>query len=124
VDIVGTNARIGRIAQLAHEANRAYCQLIGDDSQLPYNDAPEWQITSAEQGVQAIIDGVVKKPRDSHENWMKVKEADGWKYGQVKDPDKKEHPCMVPYDELNLAQQVKDHIFFCVVKACLAVEKQ
>ena len=27
-------------------------------------------------------------------------EADGWKYGPVKDPEKKEHPCFVPYDDL------------------------
>jgi len=39
-------------------------------------------------------------PEKSHESWMKVKEIDGWKWGPVKDPEKKEHPCMVPFSEL------------------------
>lgn len=28
-----------RIAKMAHEVNRAYCQSIGDNSQLPWEDA-------------------------------------------------------------------------------------
>jgi len=42
---------------------------------------------------------------------------DGWKHGPVKDPEKKEHPCLIPYDELPKEQQVKDHLFIGVVKA-------
>lgn len=117
------NARIARIAKLAHEANRAYCQLIGDDSQLPYHDAPAWQITSAEQGVAAIIDGTVTSPREAHESWLRDKEINGWRYGTRKNPELREHPCMVPYDELPMEQRMKDYIFFSVVKACLALEE-
>ena len=53
----------------------------------------------------------------SHENWLMEKEADGWKYGAVKDTEKKEHPCFVPYGELPREQQVKDALFISVVRA-------
>ena len=108
---------IEQVAQVVHEANRAYCATIGDHSQVPWLDAPEWQRESARKGVAGILDGTITKPSDSHESWLAEKERTGWKYGPVKDPEKKEHPCMVPYVELSADQQVKDHIFFAIVNA-------
>ena len=35
-----------------------------------------------------------------HERWSEWREATGWRHGQVRDPEKKEHPDMVPYDAL------------------------
>jgi hypothetical protein len=56
-------------------------------------------------------------PRQSHEGWLAEKVATGWKYGPVKNPEAKEHPCMVAYEELPTSQRVKDHIFVSVVRA-------
>ncbi len=36
-----TPERIQEAARLAHEVNRGYCQFLGDDSQLPYDQAVE-----------------------------------------------------------------------------------
>lgn len=44
------------------------------------------------------------------------KKAAGWKYGSEKDPEKKEHPCFLPYEELTDAQKAKDAIFVAVVR--------
>ncbi|MGA2153889.1 MAG: RyR domain-containing protein [Bryobacteraceae bacterium] len=52
-----------------------------------------------------------------HEAWLSDKLRDGWKFGPVKDPTKKEHPCMVPYSELPLEQRIKDHLLKAVVQA-------
>jgi hypothetical protein len=35
----------------------------------------------------------------------------------VKNPDAKEHPCFVPYDELPAEQRTKDYLFQAVVRA-------
>jgi len=105
------------IAIVAHETNRAYCQQIGDDTQLTWDDAPEWQRKSAIIGVQFHIDNPEAGCSASHESWLKEKEADGWKHGEVKDPEKKEHPCFVPYAELPEHQKVKDALFVGVVRA-------
>lgn len=110
------------IAGIAHEANRAYCQQIGDDSQPLWRDAPEWQRESALEGVRKIISGDINSPRESHASWMFHKLADGWTYGAVKDPENKQHPCLVEYDELPLEQRVKDQIFFSIVRALSKVE--
>lgn len=110
-----------RIARVAHEANRAYCVSIGDDSQPEWKDAPDWQKSSAVNGVQfhlaELKAGRDPKPEASHENWLAQKRAEGWTYGHVKDPAKKEHPCFMPYHGLPLDQRMKDYIFAAIVRA-------
>lgn len=105
------------IAKVCHEANRAYCAALGDLSQPSWEDAPDWQKQSAINGVQFHYANPMAQPSDSHVAWLAQKEADGWKYGPVKDPDKKEHPCFVPYDELPVEQRAKDYIFRAICHA-------
>jgi hypothetical protein len=38
-------------------------------------------------------------------------------YGETKDPVKKTHPWMIPYDELPQIQKTKDKLFLAVVKS-------
>lgn len=108
------------IARVCHEANRGYCKALGDDSQLPWKDAPVWQRDSAVAGVNFLRDNPDAKPSASHESWLRHKAADGWKYGAVKDEGKKEHPCFVPYEELPREQKAKDYIFQAIARALLA----
>ncbi len=109
------HAREARIARAAHEVNRAYCASLGDYSQKVWEDAPQWQRDSAIAGVRFHLANPDASPSASHENWLKDKLAQGWKWGPVKDPEKKEHPCMVEFTELPPAQQAKDHLFRSVV---------
>lgn len=105
------------IAMIAHEANRAYCQQIGDNSQKSWEEAEQWQRDSAIKGVDYHLANPDATPENSHESWMKEKEETGWTYGPVKDPEKKEHPCFVPYNELPVEQQAKDYLFRGIVHA-------
>ena len=103
------------IAKVAHEINRSYCESIGDGSQVPWEDAPDWQKKSAVIGVGFHVDNPNAGVDDSHKSWLKEKYDDGWKYGEVKDSTKKEHPCCVPYEDLPTEQQAKDYLFRSVV---------
>lgn len=105
------------IARTAHEVNRAFCAAIGDTPQPAWDESPDWQRASCLDGVRAILEGRVTSPEESHANWLAHKEADGWTWGPVKDPEKKQHPCMVPYVQLPAEQRVKDHLFRAVVLA-------
>lgn len=108
---------VNDIAIVCHEVNRAYCQSLGDESQVAWGDAPEWQRQSAHSGVRFHLENPDAGPPGSHENWLREKLADGWKFGPVKDAAKKEHPCCVPYADLPPAQQAKDALFVAVVRA-------
>ena len=110
-----------KIAQVAHAANRAYCATIGDFSQQDWEKTPEWQKKSAIEGVRfhwdQLCSGREATASASHDSWLAEKEREGWKYGPIKNPEKKEHPCFVPYEELPLEQRIKDYIFGGIVKA-------
>jgi len=108
---------IESIAKVCHEANKALCEGIGDASQVPWEEAPQWQKDSAIDGVRFNLRHPGAPASASHDNWLKDKKAAGWKYGEVKDPEKKEHPCFVPYKELPKEQQAKDHLFKSIVAA-------
>ena len=102
---------IENIAKAAHELNKAYCESIGDNSQPNWEDAPEWQKSSAINGVQFHLDNPDATPSASHISWLKQKKEEGWKYGEVKNAETKEHPCFVPYEQLPNEQKAKDYIF-------------
>jgi len=107
------------IARVCHEANRAYCATLGDSSQKPWDEAPDWQQASAINGVRFHALNPDAGPEHSHESWLAEKGESGWVYGEVKDPEAKTHPCMVPFDALPVEQQRKDKLFLAIVRACL-----
>lgn len=108
--------RVTKIARIAHEMNRQWCQLTGDYSQLLWENAPGWQRASAIKGVEYHLANPNSTPADSHNSWLLEKMKDGWVFGEVKDPEKKQHPCMVPYEALPAVQRAKDAIFLAVVR--------
>lgn len=109
--------RIEAVARVCHEANRAYCLTLGDHSQVPWDAAPEWQRKSCIDGVSFRLLNPSAGPEASHENWSKMKISEGWIFGDVKDVEKKTHPCLVPFDQLPPEQQAKDRLFLSIVKA-------
>jgi len=108
---------IENIAQVCHEANRAYCQQLGDYSQSPWDDADQWQRDSAIEGVHYHLSVKDSTPAHSHEAWMADKVKNGWVYGKTKDLKLKTHPCIVLFNELPLEQQLKDVLFANIVKS-------
>lgn len=112
------------IARVCHEVNRAYCQALGDFSQPKWEDAPDWQKQSALNGVDLHLANPTAGPQASHESWMKEKLDAGWVYGPVKDPDTKQHPCLVLFRDLPVEQQAKDFIFRSVVHALKGPERK
>ena len=108
---------INVIAKMCHAANKAWCELHGDNSQPEWDSAPDWQKNSAVLGVQFHMENPSAGNSASHDSWLAQKEADGWVYGTTKDADAKTHPCIVPFDELPDQQQRKDAIFRSMVHA-------
>lgn len=111
------------IARACHEINRAYCKALGDDSQVRWERAPEWQRNSAILGVKLHADNPKAGPDDSHKSWMAQRIKEGWIWGPTKNESLKTHPCLVPFEKLPVEQQAKDFIFRAVVHALLRVRK-
>lgn len=115
--------KVQDIAKICHEANRAYCETLGDWSQPRWDSTPIWQWQSAIRGVKFIMANPNASPSASHDSWLAEKQATGWVYGPVKDPEKKTHPGCVPYEQLPIEQRRKDYVFGAIVRACLAAQE-
>lgn len=50
------------------------------------------------KGLEELTESLSK---NVHEVWAAGRIAAGWKYGPVRDEVKKEHPCLIPYEELS-----------------------
>lgn len=109
------NSGIEKIAQVAHEINKAYCESIGDNSQPDWEQAPHWQKSSAINGVKFHIENPDATPEKSHESWLEQKKNEGWQYGPVKNAETKHHPCFCSYEDLPAEQKSKDYLFRGVV---------
>lgn len=111
------NEAIEVIAHNCYERIRAFSFSIGEKNVFSWNFAEEWQKNSVRNGVKFHLINPYATPEDSHNNWMTEKERTGWKYGPIKDQEQKEHPCMVPYDQLPKDQQTKDALFISAVRS-------
>jgi hypothetical protein len=110
-DVVMTQA-----ARTAHEVNRVLCAINGDNSQMPWDEAPANIQASALDGVRAIMEGRITKPSDAWENWKAFKINDGWTHGAVKDLDAKTHPNLVDnYEDLPETERHKDLLYLATV---------
>lgn len=46
--------------------------------------------------------------RNTHEVWARNRMDQGWVFGAVRNDEKKEHPCLIPYEELSEEEKKYD----------------
>lgn len=106
-----------KIARMCHATNRNWCREHGDHTQPRWHEAPQWQIESTVKAVEFHLANPDASMSASHDAWCKDRLAAGWTYGPVKDTETKQHPCLVPFDDLPIEQQIKDRLFKAIVHA-------
>lgn len=112
-----TELTIEAIAIVAHNTVRAFSELVDDDQLLPWDESPEWVKQSAIRGVAWHLTHLNATPEESHEEWMRQKQEEGWSCGPEKSETDKQHPCMVPYAELDWRHRTKDFLFSGLVNS-------
>ncbi len=54
-------------------------------------------------------------PEKAHNSWMEKYFEMGWKYGKIYSPEKRIHPDLVSFDELDPKEKIKDEVFMKLV---------
>lgn len=107
------------IARAAHTANLLFSEFHPMDVSVA--DGRTWDEHSEQERQESVdyISYLIKNPlldgREAHDAWMVKKQEAGWKFGRVKNNEKKEHPCMVPYNQLNAYDMFKDDLYVAVI---------
>ncbi|HEY0073677.1 MAG TPA: RyR domain-containing protein [Abditibacteriaceae bacterium] len=56
----------------------------------------------------AILELTEKLARNIHEVWAQGRVSEGWRYGPQRDDAQKEHPSLVPYEQLSESEKDYD----------------
>jgi hypothetical protein len=51
---------------------------------------------------------VEKLARNNHDHWARKRIDEGWRYGATRNDERKEHPDLVPYDQLSEGEKEYD----------------
>lgn len=55
-----------------------------------------------------LLELTEKIAENVHEVWSQNRITDGWKYGEVRNDERKETPCLIPYNELPESEKEYD----------------
>lgn len=105
------------IAHVLHEANRAYCEAIGQQVQPSWAEAPEEQRRATFDGIAQVFANHEIDPVALHDAWIVGMVANGWRYGPERDDLRKLHPCICPYEQIPEHERAKDRLFKAIVLA-------
>jgi hypothetical protein len=78
--------------------------------------------TSKVELTQPIRDLMEELARNAHDIWGQQRMRDGWRYGPRRDDAKKEHPNLVPYEQLEEGDKEYDRsMVAATLKAMVAL---
>lgn len=55
-----------------------------------------------------ITELIERLAEHNHDVWARQRITDGWRYGPQRNDDRKEHPCLAPYEELPESEKEYD----------------
>lgn len=117
-----------QVAMICHEAHRAFCAAMGDTTIDPWDKALDYQRQSAIAGIKAIAesDDIRRAidPERLHESWLENALRTGWRYGEVKDREKKTHPALLPWKALSDNEKAKSALFGQTAACMLGLSRE
>ena len=69
---------------------------------------PKPEDTAAVSLPEEIRELCEQMARNTHEVWAAARIADGWTFGPRRDDALRQHPCLVPYEELSEEERAYD----------------
>ena len=71
-------------------------------------NTPEPIDTSNVELSEDILELTELLAKNAHDHWALQRMAEGWSYGPWRDDGKKEHPCLIPYKDLEESDKEYD----------------
>ncbi len=67
--------------------------------------------------------------KNNHDIWAQQRFAEGWRYGERRNDEQKEHPCLVPYEDLSEQEKEYDRntsigVLKAIMKLGFKIEKR
>jgi len=107
---------LGKLAEATVRANSTYRQYACGENETPWetmdNDARKEVINAVARTLAARVE----TPEQCHLNWMEVRQAHGWTYGEMEDREHKVSPNILPWEQLTPQAKAKSELFLSILK--------
>lgn len=113
-----TYLNIDKIAKIAHKAHNSLCIELGH-SITKWNELAYQHVEIIKESAEKILSGEYTSAEDSHKNFVKMKKANGWKFGFEYSLVEKTNPRVIDFEALSPNEILKEQLFFNTVKAFL-----
>ncbi|MEO1321835.1 MAG: RyR domain-containing protein [Pseudomonadota bacterium] len=105
------------IARVVHSAIRTWSTAHGQPDLPDWKMAPDWMKESTFASIRFVLENPEADAGAQHVQWMEQRQAQGWRYGPVRDEEEMTHPMLVPFEQLPIMEQKKDDLVTAIVKA-------
>lgn len=61
--------------------------------------------------------------RNEHERWMRFYSLYNWQYAPERNNSARKHPCILPYEQLNLQERIKDDYAWQMLAECAEIQE-
>lgn len=76
---------------------------------MEFNDYTPQPIDTSKIELPKELDALVESiSKNVHEVWAQTRISQGWSYGPERNDELKQHPCLVPYEQLPEEEKVYD----------------
>ncbi len=76
---------------------------------MEFNDYTPQPIDTSKIELPKELDALVESiSKNVHEVWAQTRISQGWSYGTERNDELKQHPCLVPYEQLPEEEKVYD----------------
>lgn len=106
-----------KIAIMCYEATKTWLELHGELPLPEWSKVPKWHKDSILKGIEYKIANPKATAAKMHNVWVEYRTGLGWSYGKKLDENKKLHPNMVSFNDLNEVEQKKQEVFNALVDA-------
>jgi hypothetical protein len=101
------------VAKMAYEAMRTFCNSLGEKKPAFEDITPE--VRAGLMAQVKFLSAVPLATADQlHDEWRRIKVAQGWMYDEERDDKKKTHPLMQSFSRLTQRQRMKSYILLAM----------
>ena len=105
-----------QIAMACHKVHNVLCESHGLQV-IPWEDKSPEHHTIVIDSIDRILSGEIESPEEAHDNFVAMKEADGWDYDTEYSTANKTNPRLCDWDELDDVDRMKEELFFAVASS-------
>jgi len=110
------------VGRIVHEGQRAFCCATGDPYHVEWDNVSGTRYNNTMLDVLWMSNNPYLTAKELHVLWMDYRTSLGWSYGEKRSDALKQHPCLLPWNDLDSIERCKISLLRSTLFALLGFE--